>query len=358
MNLRNWFFAFLCVLAVGCKGKTETGGEAADSPKPVTSEPGKAPPQGDVTAQVTVYSGRSEKLVGPVIEAYEAETGVDLQVKYGDSAQLAATILEEGKNSPADVYLAQDASTLGFLDGKGVFATLPKPLLDRAPARFRGKSGTWVGISGRARVLAYNTKKLRPEALPESADELIDARWKGRVGWAPANASYQSFVAAMIQLRGQEKAGAWLKAMKANAPKDYPKNTPAVMAVSRGEVDVALVNHYYLYRLRAEHGDDFPVDNHYFKSGAADSMVNMSGGAVLSTSKIADASAAFLAYLLGAEGQKHFVEANHEFPVAQGVESPDGLPAIDSLNAPSLDLAALDNLEATVELLNKTGVLR
>ncbi|HUH02098.1 MAG TPA: iron ABC transporter substrate-binding protein [Kofleriaceae bacterium] len=352
MHSRLYPLAALAVLTLGgCKGKTEAGGEATKSSEGAGSTAGQA-------TSIIVYSGRSEQLIGGVIAAYERASGVDVRVKYADSAQLAATLLEEGGNSPADVFLAQDASTLGFLDGKGSFTPLPKAVLDRAPASARSASGTWIGVSGRARVLAYNPKKLTPDALPKTADELTDPRWKGRVGWAPANASFQSFVAAMIQLRGEDRTAAWLEAMKKNQPKDYPKNTPAVMAVSTGEVDVALVNHYYLYRLRDEHGADLAADNHYFRSGGADSMVNLSGAAVLAASKKQTAGAAFIAYLLSDEGQQHFISGNHEFPVAIGVPSPVGLPAFDGLEAPALDLARLDDLEATVTLLRKTGVLR
>lgn len=346
----------LAVTAVGaCSGKTESGGEATkdkDQAEPAATEPATEP------GSITVYSGRTEALVGPVIEAYEKASGVDVQVKYADTAQLAATLLEEGASSPADVFLAQDASTLGFLDGKKVFAPLPEPVLARVPEGYRSADGTWVGVSGRARVLAYHTGKLEPEDLPESADELTDPKWKGRVGWAPANASFQSFVAAMMQLRGPDETRAWLEAMKKNQPKDYPKNTPAVMAVSTGEVDVALVNHYYLHRLRDEHGAEFPVENHYFRSGKADSMVNMSGAAVLASSGKKEAAAAFIAYLVGDQGQRQFVEGNHEFPVATGVASPDDLPPVAELEAPTLDLAQLTDLESTVELLRETGVLR
>jgi iron(III) transport system substrate-binding protein len=349
--------ASLVVLALvvfsGCSGKTESGGEATKK-DPAAPAPAKT----TEATSIIVYSGRSEQLVSEVIAAYEKASGVDVRVKYADSAQLAATMLEEGGNTPADVFLAQDASTLGFLEGKGVFAALPQAVLDRAPATYRSPTGKWIGVSGRARVLAYNPTKLKPEDLPKTADELTDKKWKGRVGWAPANASFQSFVAAMIQLRGEEATAAWLRAMKKNDPKDYPKNTPAVMAVSTGEVDVALVNHYYLYRLRDEHGADFPAENHYFRSGAADSMVNLSGAAVLAASKKQEAAAAFIAYLLSDEGQKHFITGNHELPVATGAPSPQGMPPIESLAAPTLDLARLDDLEATVKLLRTTGVLR
>ncbi|WP_428261103.1 iron ABC transporter substrate-binding protein [Haliangium sp.] len=340
-----------CLLATGCS-KSESESGADPTTPPATAKSAEAPTS---AKELTIYSGRTEKLVGPALAAFEQEAGVKLQIKYAGTAELAATLLDEGKNSPADVFIAQDASSLAFLESKGVFAALPASAQARVPETFRSR--TWVGLTGRARVLAYNTGKLTPEDLPKSAAELTEAKWKGRVGWAPENASFQSAIAAMIQLEGADATKAWLTAMKANEPRDYPKNTPAVMAVSRGEVDVALVNHYYLYRLRAEHGDDFPVENHYFQDGSAHSMVNLSGAAVLATSEKAELAAQLLDYLLSDQGQRFFVETNYEFPVATGVTSPTGLAPIESLGAPKLDLAGLRELEATHELLRATNVL-
>lgn len=347
-------FSLLPLAATGCDKSGSPGGSApADE-----SEDGEESGASGAPEEITVYSGRSEKLVGPLLEAYEDKSGVDVAVKYGDTAELAAALLEEGQSSPADVFVAQDASTLAFLETRDRFAELPEELLSRVPASFRSDDGRWVGVTGRARVLAYSTEALDDEDLPETAQDLTREAWKGRVGWAPPNASFQSAIAAMIQLEGKDATGTWLKEMKANEPKDYPKNTPAVIAVSRGEVDVALVNHYYLYRLRDEYGEDFPVANHYFRDGGAHSMVNLSGAAVLESSSVKDAGAKLIEFMLSEEGQKMFVERNHEFPVASGVESPDGLPAIDGLDAPALDLTSLDDLETTVELLRDTGVLK
>ncbi|GAB4523601.1 MAG: iron ABC transporter substrate-binding protein [Haliangiales bacterium] len=341
-------------VASGCSKSDEHAGEPG--PEAAKTEAKEAADDSDKKT-LTVYSGRSQKLVGPAFAAFEEASGVKLEVKYAGTAELAAALLDEGKNSPADVFVAQDASSLGFLDAKGVFAKLPDNLLERAPETFRAATGSWVGLTGRARVLAYNTAKLTPDQLPKSAAELTEPAWRGRVGWAPENASFQAAVAAMMQLEGAEETKAWLEAMKANEPRDYPKNTPAVMAVSRGEIDVALVNHYYLYRLRAEHGADFPVENHYFKDGSAHAMVNLSGVAILKSSGKADLAAQLIEYLLSAEGQRFFVEQNHEFPVAKGVESPSGLEPIESLGAPKIDLTELRNLEATHELLRGAGVL-
>lgn len=344
-------------LVGGCKKTDDPNGASDDNvaAKTTATTPETAT---EPAGSIVVYSGRTEKLIAPAFEGFESAGEVDLKIKYADTAELAATMLEEGDKSPADVFVAQDASTLSYLSSEGVFAPLSDSITGLVPKGYRAEDGRWIGLSGRARVLAYNTEKLGPEDLPESIDALTEKKWKGRVGWAPENASFQSFVAAMIKLRGRDETATWLEAMKKNDPVDYPKNTPAVMAVSRGEVDVALVNHYYLYRLREEHGEDFPVDNHYFKSGDAASLVNLSGAGILETSKNREAAEKLLTYLLTEEGQKHFVVGNHEFPVASGVTSPIGLPVVENLEAPAIDPAELGNLEETVALLRETGVLK
>jgi iron(III) transport system substrate-binding protein len=350
MTLRVTFLLVAIALAwsPACKGKKDdagaTRGTTTETPAP--------------RRVLKVYSGRTEALIAPVLEMFEQHAGVAVEVKYADTAQLAATILEEGQRSPADVFVAQDASTLALLESRGVFVPLPESITGRVGSSFRSKSGHWVGVSGRARVLAYNTKKLQPENLPRSAVELTEARWKGRVGWSPENASFQSALAAMVQLEGEEAAARWVKNMQANQPRAYPKNAPAVQAVTRGEVDVALVNHYYLYRLRAEHGEDFPVENHYFRSGKADSLVNVSGAAILASSGQKELAEEFLLFLLSDTAQTFFTETNYEFPLASGVQSKLGLPDIATLNVPEVDLAKLEELEITHTILREAGALR
>ena len=344
--------AVATLVALGCK-KDEKKSDTSTNPDQNASG-SKAVGNGDTVKSITVYSGRSEKLVKHALDAFQKSSGIKVVVKYGGTAELAAALLEEGDKSPADVFIAQDASTLAFLESKDRLAPLPTKVAERTPEKFRSK--TWVGVTGRARVLAYSTK-LDADKLPKSAVDLTKPEWKGKVGWAPENASFQSAVAAMIQLEGDEKTKAWLESMKANKPKDYPKNTPAVLAVSRGEVDVALVNHYYLYRLKAEHGDEFPVANHYFRDGSAHSMVNLAGAALVAGTKKAQAAEKLLAFMLSDEGQKLFVEKNNEFPVATGVKSPAGLPSIESLEAPELDLSSLRDLKKTHEILRAARVL-
>ncbi|MDP9006655.1 MAG: extracellular solute-binding protein, partial [Actinomycetota bacterium] len=198
--------------------------------------------------QLTIYSGRSEDLVAPLIAQFEGDSGIDVEVRYGDTAQLAGAILEEGENSPADVFFAQDAGALGALSRAGRFRPLDPAILDRVDPQFRSVDGQWVGVSGRARVAVYNTELLSENDLPDSVLELTAPRWAGgRIGWAPTNGSFQAFVTAMRVALGEDGARAWLEGVKANEPKVYENNIAIVEAAGAGEIQVGLVNHYYLH---------------------------------------------------------------------------------------------------------------
>jgi iron(III) transport system substrate-binding protein len=209
---------------------------------------------------LTIYSGREERLVKPMFDRFEQQTGIELNVRYGSSAELAATILEEGRNSPADVFFAQEAGLLGFVARQGLLKVLPQRTLDRVTPRFRAPGKRWVGTSGRARVLAYNTQELQRDQLPRSIWDLTRPQWKGKIGLAPTNASFQAFVAVMRIKHGEARTRDWLLGVRANDARFYGNNTQVVQAVGRGEVTLGLVNHYYLHNLRVQ-TPDLPVEN-------------------------------------------------------------------------------------------------
>lgn len=340
---------FVLALLVGCKNE--------QAPSPSTAAQTAATTAPTKPLELTLYSGRSEALVAPLIEKFEKSSGVTVKVKFGDSGELTGTLIEEGERSPADVFWAQDASTLGVLTGREMLAPLPESVTGRVADTFQSPNKEWIATSGRARVLVYNTAKLKPEDLPKSAAELVDPKWKGRVGWAPENASFQSSIAAMIETEGEAATKSWLEQMMANEPKAYPKNTPAVVATGAGEVDVALVNHYYLFRVKKEKGADFPAENHFFKDGKAASLVNVSGVAILKTSKNSEAAQKFVEYLLSDEAQNYFATETYEYPVTSSAKPYANLPPLDTLNPPKVDLTKLANLEATVKLLRETKAL-
>ena len=309
----------------------------------------------DAEGSLTVYSGRSESLVGPVLDSFTRASGIDVEVKYADTAELAALLLEEGDRSPADLFLAQDAGALGAVADAGLFAVLPDELLGRVPAAYNDADGEWAGVSGRARTVAYTTTEELD--LPESILGFTDPAWAGRIGWAPANGSFQAFVTALRVVEGEDVAREWLEGILANDPVDYPKNTAAVEGVAAGEVDVAFVNHYYLLRLLAENGDDYPVAQSFFTGGDTGSLVNVAGVGQLASTDQPDAAGALVAYLLGEEAQTYFSRSTYEFPLIDGVAADPRLPAIDSIESPDVDLSALADLQGTVTLLREVGAI-
>jgi iron(III) transport system substrate-binding protein len=309
-------------------------------------------------ARLVVYSGRSENLVDPIIARFGEESGIQVEVRYGGTSELAATILEEGDNSPADVFFAQDAGALGALAKAGRLAPLGEDILALVPAGLESRDGDWVGISGRARVLVYNTSELTPEQLPDDVWGLTAEAWRGRVGWAPTNGSFQAFVTALRVLEGEERAQEWLEAMLANDVQPYPNNSAIVEATAAGEISVGLVNHYYLYRFLAEQGETFPARNYYFRTPHAGSMINVAGVGVLTTAKNPAAAAEFVKFLLSQEAQQFFANETFEYPLVAGdITVSDILVPLNEIATPDLDLSDLDDLQGTLELLQSVGAL-
>jgi len=308
--------------------------------------------------ELTIYSGRNENLVGPLLERYQEVSGVTVNVRYGGTAELAATIMEEGQNSPADVFFGQDAGALGALSLAGRFTQLPAEILDRVGPRFQSGSGDWVGASGRARVFVYNTEMVSMDELPNDIWELTEPQWKGKIGWAPTNGSFQAFVTAVRVLEGEDRAREWLEAMIANDVQIYAKNTPIVEATGRGEVVLGLVNHYYLYRFLAE-DPGFQARNHHPSAGDAGAMINVAGVGILDTAKDQAAAEAFVAFLLSDEAQTYFSEQTNEYPLVVGIPTTaEGLLPLADVNTPDLDLTDLDDLQGTLELLQEVNALQ
>ncbi|MBI3979070.1 MAG: iron ABC transporter substrate-binding protein [Chloroflexi bacterium] len=306
---------------------------------------------------LTIYSGRNERLVGPILDRFAKETGVDIQVRYGDTAELAAAILEEGDRSPAHVFLAQDAGALGAIARVGRLRPLPDAILAKVDERFRSPKGEWVGISGRARVVAYNTSLLQPADLPDSILGFTDPKWKGKIGWAPTNGSFQAFVTALRVTEGEASAKAWMEGIQRNQPKVYPNNIAIVDAVGKGEIAVGFVNHYYLYQFLAEQGQSFPVRNYHLRAGGPGAMVNVAGVGLLKTTQNVQAAERFIDFLLGQDAQSYFARETSEYPLAAGVPTIPGLEPLGSINAPKIDLGSLADLEGTLRLLREAGVL-
>lgn len=312
------------------------------------------------TTSLTIYSGREERLVKPIMDRFTKETGIQLNVRYASSAALATALVEEGRNSPADVYWSQEPGTLGLVAARGLLARLPQATVGKVPSRFSTRSRRWVGTSGRSRVLVYNTNELRTSELPASVWGLTNARWKGKIGIAPTNASFQAFLGATIHLYGEERVRAWLRGLEENDVRFYPNNTTVVQAVGRGDVEVGLVNHYYLYNLLAE-TPDLPVRNHWFRNGDPGNLVLAAGVGIVSATKKTGAAQRFVDFLLSKTGQRMIARGPGaaEYPLVKGVPRRPGLPPLEAIKGPKYNLGRLAaDLAPAVRMLLEEGFIK
>lgn len=307
---------------------------------------------GDSTGPLVVYSGRSEELVQPLIDEFQASSGVEVEVRYAGSTDLAATMLQEGETTPADVFYAQDPASLGSV--AGLLSPLPDRLLDLVDSRFADRDGRWIGTSGRVRTFVYNTETTI--GLPESIDDVTDARWAGHVGVAPTNGSFLAFVAAMILERGEEGTREWLERLAAGDPKDFPGNSPIVEATDAGEIDGGLVNHYYLFRLRAE-GAGANAENWFFPAGGVGNLVMPAGVGIVGGTDHPEAAQQFVEFLLSQGAQEYFATETFEYPLISEVDPVEGLPRLSEIDAPDIDLSALaDLLDDATRLVTEAGL--
>ena len=310
-----------------------------------------------VGGSLVVYSGRSESLVGPIIKMFEEATGIDVSAKYGSTGEVAATLLEEGSKSPADVFFAQDPGGLGAVANAAMLSDLSGSILDLVPSWARSPDGKWVGLSGRARTVVYNTETLSESDLPDSIFGFTDPKWKGRMGWAPANGSFQAMVTGMRVMWGEEKTIQWLEQVKANGPRVYPNNTSQVAAAAAGEIDVGLVNHYYLHRFLQEDGDGFRARNYHPREGGPGGMIMVAGAGILRTADNGENAERFLRFMLSQVGQQYFASQTFEYPLVDGVQTHRLLTPLDEISKPTLDMASLADLKGTQSLLRKIGII-
>ncbi|MBM3674284.1 MAG: iron ABC transporter substrate-binding protein [Actinobacteria bacterium] len=306
--------------------------------------------------RVTIYSGRTEELIAPLLERFAQESGISVDVRYGDSADLALLLNEEGDKSPADVFLSQSPGAMGYVDGSDLLRELPDEILDQIDARFRAGDGDWVGVSGRVRVLVYNREKVDLGTLPDSVFDLTQGRYRGKVGIAPTNASFIDFVTAMREIEGDERTLAWLEGLKANDAQEYANNIAIVEAVGRGEIDLGLVNHYYNEQAKAE-DPGIASENFVFPNGDIGAVILVTAAGVLRTSARTDEAEQLVDFLLSKEAQEYFAEQTFEYPLAAGVEpTVEDLPPLADIAGPSVELSSLGNeLAKTRELIQQAG---
>lgn len=311
---------------------------------------------GDTNEVITVYSGRTSNLIGPILEAFADSTGIDVEVRYGQSADLALLIDQEGDRSPADVFISQSPGAVGFLAGKAKLRPVGEGVLSLVPANFRNSSGLWVGISGRVRVIVYNRDLVDPSDLPRSVFGLTDERFRGRVAVAPPNGSFQDFVTAMRETHGDDATLSWLEGLVENDARTYANNTSIVQAVGRGDVPMGLVNHYYNFRAKAE-DPGVASENYYFPDRDIGSLMIVTAMGVLSTTDDPELADRLVEFMLSEEAQRFYSEKTFEYPLAAGVAPSSVLPPLSSIGVATYDFDRLGGgLERTKELIDESGL--
>lgn len=309
-----------------------------------------------VPPDLTVYSGRTENLMAPIIDRFEQETGINVDVRYGDSSDLALLIEQEGDRSPADIFISQSPGAIGYLTDKSLLSQVDADTLALVDPEFRNKDGRWVGFSGRVRALVYNTDQVDPKTLPATVFDLDQPEYEGKVALAPTNGSFQDFVTAMRLQEGDGVTEAWLKGMAENGSPTYADNTSIVQAVARGEVPMGLVNHYYNERALAEDPNS-PTANHFFDSGDIGSLVITTAIGVLKSADNEKDAQKLAAFLLDDEAQQFFSDETAEYPLAKGARANSSLPPLEEINTTSFDLDSLGGgLETTLQMIEASGL--
>jgi iron(III) transport system substrate-binding protein len=293
-----------------------------------------------------------------LIEGFEADSGAEVEVRYGEDEGLASQIEQEGVASPADVVLTENTPPLELLAGEGLLAEVEPSTLDEVPSRYSSPSGHWVGVAARETVMVYNPDLIAAGELPASILDLAGPEWKGKLAIAPSEPDFVPIVSAIVKLHGEAAAKSWLEGFADNA-KHYNDNEGIIAAVDGGQIAAGIVNHYYWYEAVAEEGPDKVASKlHYFGHEDPGALVNVSGAGALESSGDPELAQEFLAYMVGREGQAAIAESGDwEYPLNAAVPPPPGLKPFDSLEPPRVGPADLGDGAAPVELMQEVGLL-
>ncbi|MDP3968402.1 MAG: iron ABC transporter substrate-binding protein [Nocardioides sp.] len=308
----------------------------------------------EADGEIVVYVGRDEELVAPLIKQFTEDTGIEVEARYAGTSELAATLLEEGDASPADAFLSQDAGALGALADEELLLPLPDEIADAVLPGYTSTDGSWVGVTGRSRVIAYDGEKYAADEVPGTVTELTDPQWEGKVGFPPGNASFQSFVTGFRVAEGDDAARTWLEDMAANDVEEYDSNSLTLEAINTGTLDIGLINHYYWFEAAAEAGEEnMRAQLKFADAGDPGALVNVTGAGLLSEDPDA---VTFVEYLVSEPAQRYFTETTFEYPLVEGVPTPEGLPSLSELQGPEIDLSDLADLEETVRMIQEAGL--
>jgi iron(III) transport system substrate-binding protein len=307
---------------------------------------------------ITLYNGQHEQTTAKLVAGFEKQTGIEVKVRSDDEDVLGNQIIQEGSSSPADVFYTENTPVLEDLQERGLLSPVPASTLAAVPSRYDSPQADWVGVSARVSVLVYNTSQIKASELPGSILELAQPRWKGKVGFAPSETDFQPLITAISKLDGVAAAEKWLKGLRANG-KVYPDNETVVAQVNNGESAVGLINHYYWYRLRDEVGQSgIHSALHYYAPQDPGYLLNVSGAAVLKSSKRQAAAQKFLAFLVSKTGQEILAHSHsYEYPLGSGVQTAQPLKPFDQLRPNSITVGDLGNGHAPLELEQKLGLL-
>lgn len=308
--------------------------------------------------EITIYSGRDEELVQPVLDAFECSSGIATVTNFGDPTALALTLVEEGDRTPADVFLSKSPGAVGFLQNEGILSELNSDITSLVSADNRAANDTWVGVTGRQRVLVYNVDEVSEEDLPESIFDLTDERFRGQVAIPAANGSFQDWFTVFRAREGDEVAAQWLNDMVANDAIVTESNRPTVDAVGRGEFQFGLVNHYYNFQEAEALGDAHRALNHNFAVDDIGSLVIVTAAGITEVSNNVDEAEQLVSFLLSNGAQTFFTNDSLEYPLSAGVDPAEVLPALtDSgvdFDVTFDDLG--DGLERTIAIIEASGI--
>jgi len=350
MKIRNNALAGIALAATAALSLAACGSGASTSGSTTGAD-------GKPAGEITVYNAQHESLTKEWVDAFTAETGIKVTLRQGDDTEMSNQIVQEGAASRADVFLTENSPAMAQVENAGLFADVDKATVDQVPAEFRPSTNKWTGIAARSTVLVYDKAKLSQDKLPKSMLDLAKPEWKGKWAASPSGADFQAIVSALLELKGEAATEEWLKGMKENY-KAYKGNSTAMKAVNAGEVDAALIYHYYYYGDQAKTGENSKnVTPFYFKNQDPGAFVSVSGGGVLKSSKNAAAAQAFLKFITGKKGQEVLQKGtSFEYAVGSGVPANEKLVPLPELQAPKVDPAKRNSAKVT-DLMTKAGLL-
>jgi len=305
---------------------------------------------------ITVYTSQHQALTQAWADAFTAKTGIPVAIRKGTDILMANQIIQEGINSPADLFLTENSPAMVMVEQAGLFEPVAPETLAQVPEQFRPSSGNWIGIAARTTLFVYNTEMLAEADLPKSMLDLAKPEWQGRWGASPAGADFQAIVSALLQLKGFDETANWLAGLKQNAVV-YRGNFEAMRGANMGEVAGALIYNYYYFGDKAATGESSDkLDDHYFGADDPGGFVSISGGGVLKASDNPEAAQQFLAFVTGPEGQGVLRDNAFEYTVGSGVEANPILPPLSSIGYPKVDPSLL-NAQDVVQLMTAAGVM-